>query len=869
MNTIHNYKINLIEKCKELERREYTITELTQKLNLYDYQFYILIKEKILEEKKNSKPTLISKASIEGIIESPEGFVNTIPVTVLELQIILDVPIELIGKCIDRGVLKSYRKKKRKGHMRSLFKLKELFSHHGEILDILSVHYDAVKENVRIDSINSVELRDSLIEKVQTTAERLSCDHLSSGYHDSELKKNSYELDPWQKNAVLAVEEGRNIFVQAPTGSGKTAIVEEYLKRNLANKTTLFYAVPIKALANDKFFDFCKMFGNENVGINTGDITLNSTAPIVVGTTEIVRNIIFDRADAYKTIAFDEAQYLGDPERGGAWEESIIMCADNTNLIFLSGSVSNAETVAEWVTKIKNKETQIFSETHRPVPLQFAFPYDKGYIKEDDWYDLKSLARKTNKDLYPEKEFFVQVEKSEMTPVLLFMARRRDCEDILAEIPPVSKESSDEMLALLSKHPEYKFVNLKLRNFLIKKRIAYHHSGLLPPEKRIVETFAKQGLLRFVSATMSLASGVNFSVRTCFINEYRRPGNGGIMQNLTPSEILQMWGRAGRRGLDTEGYLIPCMDIDHTDNFKKIKAYPEAIIRTNFVSPVNLLSILNRYSVGTLEELCEKSFSSFVENTKYRAFSDDTMKRDAGAICASPTYELPPYRQGIYANYNHEEMEEKFNCTKCENLRSCNRIYDKDIKYNPLQRMIKHLKINKFLTADFCLTEKGKLAERFHSETGLLVAHHIVEGKVTPSNILHYAATVSAPGHIDFTGDKKRLSLDIAKKIYPMHLFPNLWERQRGRLVFINWNPGAGAIADKWLKIDQWEEFSKNPKLAKIQGDIFRVLLRSGELLKSLSFIKDLYPELADAAHEAHKVLMKPPLVPEDLFNHF
>ncbi len=869
MNTILSYKKEFIEKCQKLEKREYTITELTHTLNLFDYQFHILLKEKALFEVKNSKPTLIDTHSLEHMIENSEEFINSIPVTVLELQKILDVPIELIGKLIDRGMLKSYRKKKRKGHMRSLFKLKELFFNHKKIYEILSVHYDQVKENTRIENINSVELKGSLLGKVQTTAERLAHDHLSSGYKNKVRTNKNYELDPWQKDAVLAVEENKNIFVQAPTGAGKTAIVEEYLNRNLANEVTLFYAVPIKALANDKFFDFCEMYGSDKVGINTGDITLNSTAPIVVGTTEIVRNIIFDRPDAYKTIAFDEAQYLGDPERGGAWEESIIMSADETNLIFLSGSVSNADEVAKWVTQIKNKKTEIFSETIRPVPLQFAFPYDKGYIKEDDWYDLKSLALKTNKNLYPEKEFFAQIEKSEMTPVLLFMARRRDCEDILTEIPQVSKESSDEMLTILSEHPEYKFVNLKLRNLLIKKRSAYHHSGLLPPEKRVVETFAKQGLLRFVSATMSLASGVNFSVRTCFINEYRRPGNGGIMQNLTPSEILQMWGRAGRRGLDTEGYLIPCMNIDHTDSFKNINAYPEAIERNNFVSPVNLLSILSRYSVDTLEELCEKSFSSFVENTKYRAFSDDTMKRDAGAICASPTYELPPYRQGVYANHKREKMEEMFNCTKCENLTSCNRIYEKNIKYNPLQRMIKHLKMNNFLTPDFCLTEKGKLAERFHSEAGLLVAHHIAEGKVTPSNILHYAATVSAPGHIDFTGNRKRLSLDIAKKIYPIHLFPTLWERQRGRLVFINWNPGAGAIADKWLKIDQWEEFSKNPHLAKIQGDIFRVLLRSGELLKSLSFIKDLCPDLAQAAHDAHKKLMKPPLVPENLFNHF
>jgi superfamily II RNA helicase len=868
MNPIQNYLEELIDRCEQLEIKEYTIPEFTQQLNILDYQVYLLIKEKTLFEVKKSKPAKINVGSIKKLKDAPLKFINLIPFSVLELQTITGVPFELIAKLIDHGYLNAYRKKRRKGHVRSLFKFKELFQNQNKIMDILSVHYEETAETDRINNINSDELENSLLTKIQHTAKRLAHDNLSGGLKNKEKKKNEYELDLWQKNAILAVEAGKNIFVQAPTGAGKTAIVEEYISRNIENGLTLFYAVPIKALANDKFFDFCELYGNDNVGINTGDITLNGSAPIIVGTTEIVRNIIFDNPEAYKTIAYDEAQYLGDPERGGAWEESIILCDDDTKLIFLSGSVSNAESVASWVSEIKNVKTDIFSETVRPVPLQFAFPYDNGYIKQEDWYDLQSLARKNDSDMYSEKRFFEQIEKSDMTPVLLFMARRRDCEDILTEISPVSKESSEEMRKILEEHPEYKFVNLRLRNLLVKKRIAYHHSGLLPPEKRVVETFAKKGLLRFVSATMSLASGVNFSVRTCFINEYRRPGNGGMMQDLSPSEILQMWGRAGRRGLDTEGYLIPCMNVDHTDNFKRIKAYPEAIERTNFVSPVNLLSILSRYSVGTLEKLCEKSFSSYVENVRYRSFSDETMKREAGAICASPTYELPPYRQAVYANTKRKKMEEMYNCTKCPNLDSCTRTYEKDIKYNPLQKMIKHLKINNYLTPDFNLTQKGKLAERFHSEAGLLVAHHIVEGKVNANNILHYAATVSAPGHIDFTGSRKRLQLDIAKKIYPNYLFPNLWERQRGRMVFVNWNPGAGVIADKWLKTENWEDFSKKPALAKIQGDIFRVLLRSGELLKSIGFIKDLNPELAQAAIEAHKKLMKPPLIPENLFNH-
>lgn len=869
MARIKKLKETFIHNLENVEAQDTSVPALAKLLGLYDYQIYLLVKENLLREIKGTNPTKVRAQSVQNLKSNPEAIFKKLSFSTVELQQMLDIPYEVIASIMDQGLLKSYRKKKRKGHMRSLFRMENLLKHEDLIEEVLERYYTKAAEGERVKKINVNDLNDHLHSKVLKTATRLEHDQLFQSIQDHEnlKKENNFELDPWQKNAILSIEQGNNIFVQAPTGAGKTAIVEQYITRNIDSGLTLFYAVPIKALANDKYFDFCDLYGKDNVGINTGDVTINGDAPIVVGTTEIVRNIIFDRPDAYQTIAFDEAQYLGDPERGGAWEESIILSSDHTTLIFLSGSVSNADQVVAWVEKIKGKKTETYSETVRPVPLQFAFPFENGYLEKDDWYDLSLLSQKTGKDFYAEKSFFEQIEKSQMTPVLLFMPRRRDCEEILATIPMTDKKSSDEMKKLLESHPDYQYVNLTLRNLLIKKKSAYHHSGLLPPEKRVVESFAKKGYLRFVAATMSLASGVNFSVRTCFIREYRRPGNGGNFQNLTPSEILQMWGRAGRRGLDTEGYLIPCMDVKDTDAFDNIKAYPEAIERDNFVSPVNLLSILSRYSVETLEELCEKSFSSFVEGAQYRVFSDATMIRDAGSICGSPTYELAPYRQGVYANLKRKEMESKFRCTNCENLANCTKVYEKNIKKNPLQKMVKHLKMNKFLTNDFCLTEKGILAERFHSETGLLVAHHILEGKVKPANLIHYAATVSSPGHIDFIGSRRRLTLDIAKRIYPMHLFPNLWERQRGRPVFINWNPGAGAVAEKWVEADDWQEFSKRPGLEKVQGDLFRVLLRTGELLKSLSFIKDLSPELAEAAKVGYKLIMKPPLLPEKLIH--
>jgi hypothetical protein len=213
-----------------------------------------------------------------------------------------------------------------------------------------------------------------------------------------------------------------------------------------------------------------------------------------------------------------------------------------------------------------------------------------------------------------------------------------------------------------------------------------------------------------------------------------------------------------------------------------------------------------------------------------------------------------------------EELRETFRCTSCENLKKCTKTYEDKIKMNPLQRMVKHLKMNDFISPDFQLTSKGRLAERFHSDMGLLVAHDIENGRVRPENLVEYAASVSTSGHIDFLGTRQRDHLGIAKRIYPQFLFPNLWERQRGRPVFINWNPGAGVVARRWVNADDWDGFAEEYKQRNIQGDLFRSLMRTGELLRSMGHIRDLRPDLAEAAMVASKLIMRPPLIPEELF---
>ncbi len=837
--------------------------KLADLLGLQLSHLNFMVQDGILEGEWVDGNCIISDTGIHWMREQPDAFIGALSLNGADLGRMIGLPGTYAGQWLGETGIEPLHHRKVKGKTRSIYCFADVLKMETEMMTVAERIKLRVQEKFKKIIIAYHADEQNLMERCVRTADRL----VQSGLATGEVPvRGEFVLDDWQIGAIQSLEAGRHVFVQAPTGAGKTAVIEEYLKRNLDAGINLFYAVPIKALANDKYFDFCELYGADRVGINTGDITLKANADIVVGTTEIVRNILMDRPDAYKVVAFDEAQYLGDEERGSAWEEAIIMAHSDTLMCFLSGSVANAEEVLGWIRNIKSREVSLFIEDHRPVPLQFAFPYGEGYLQQEDWPALKLLAQKTNRSYHAAMPaFFSAVLKAEMTPLLLFMPRRRDCEEILEGLERIDGTRSSQLNQFIDEHEDGHTLNLRLRLLITTRGVAYHHSGLLPSEKRVVETLAKKGRLRMITATMSLASGVNFSVRTCMISGYRRPGNGGNMQDLLPSEILQMWGRAGRRRLDTEGYVIPCMNINDAEGFKKIQAFPQPIVRSNFVSAMNILSILSRHDIDMLEELYRQSFSSFVYNTKYRIFSDSAMERDAGAICGASTYHLPPYRQGVYKNLPAERMEKEFRCFSCSNLKRCTKTYE-EIKPNPLQTMLKHLIINDYLQPNFKLTRKGSFAERFHSEIGLLVAEDIVHDRVKPAQIIEYCASANAAAYKDFSGTRQRFFHPKGRQIYPSHLFPSMWEMHRGRKAFIYWNPGAGQLARRWVNADSWEDFMSDPDMESMQGDIFRMLLRAGELLKSMSMIGDLDPVLAEAAHVGCKLIMRPPLIPDSLF---
>jgi superfamily II DNA/RNA helicase len=344
--------------------------------------------------------------------------------------------------------------------------------------------------------------------------------------------------DVWQQQAVSALREGRDVVVQAPTGSGKTLVFE--LWSNFGrNRGQAIYTVPTRALANDKLAEWRAR--GWNAGIATGDLAENLSAPVLVATLETQKNRLI-AGDGPSLLVVDEYQMIADEDRGLNYEIALALAPSRTQLLLLSGSVANPHHVVQWLTRLGRKATLIRHE-ERPVPLE------EVSVPNLQWH-LPAEIR----SYWP--RFCAKALAENLGPILLFAPRRQHAEEIAAEIArqlptPVPLRLSDAQRRLVGEHLAR----------MLKSRVAYHHSGLSYGARAgVIEPLAKAGQLRVVVATMGLAAGINFSLRSVALtgHSYRRDG---VEVPLRSDELLQMFGRAGRRGIDETGYLL----VGHDD----------------------------------------------------------------------------------------------------------------------------------------------------------------------------------------------------------------------------------------------------------------------------------------------------------------
>ncbi|MCG8527362.1 MAG: DEAD/DEAH box helicase, partial [Opitutales bacterium] len=339
--------------------------------------------------------------------------------------------------------------------------------------------------------------------------------------------------DLWQQQAVREIQDGKDVIVDAPTGAGKTYIFE-LLVESKKFKGQLVYTVPTRALANDKLLEWREK--GWNVGIATGDISENPDAPVLVATLETQKNRLFER-EGPKLLVVDEYQMLADSSRGVNYEITIAIAPLTTQLLLLSGSVGNASSVQKWLTRL-GREAILISHKERPVPQEQIY--------------LEALPDRISKSIYgywPKN--IAKALKANLEPILIFAPQRKDAERIARQV--ASMMPDDDPLEL---NPEQKKLTDDKLKKLLKSRVAYHHSGLSYTQRAgVIEPLAKHGQLRVVVATTGLGSGINFSMRSVIVadRDYRIEES---KVQLRPDELLQMFGRAGRRGKDDRGYIL-------------------------------------------------------------------------------------------------------------------------------------------------------------------------------------------------------------------------------------------------------------------------------------------------------------------------
>ena len=466
-----------------------------------------------------------------------------------------------------------------------------------------------------------------------------------------------FELDDFQVEACRSLEDGSSVLVCAPTGAGKTVVGEFAITLALAGGQKCYYTTPIKALSNQKYNDLVDRHGSDRVGLLTGDNSINAAAPVVVMTTEVLRNMLYVGSDALTGLGYvvmDEVHYLGDLFRGAVWEEVLIHLPDSVRLVALSATVSNAEEFGAWLVTVRG-DTRVIVHEQRPVPLwQHVLVGSRLFDLFKD-ADPTSATVEGPADVNPELREYLsdrmrvwdvgtrgrvrrrgpgwrpphrpdvvtRLDREGLLPLITFIFSRLGCDAavrqcVLAGLWLTEPAERDEITALVEERtagiPSEDLEVLGYWEWLdgLRRGVAAHHAGLIPAFKETVEELFVRGLVRAVFATETLALGINMPAR-CVLLERLTKFNGETHADITPGEYTQLTGRAGRRGIDIEGHAVvlwsPDIDLTRVAGLASTRTYPlRSSFRPSYNMAVNLVGQMGR---SAARALLDASFAQF------------------------------------------------------------------------------------------------------------------------------------------------------------------------------------------------------------------------------------------------------------------
>jgi ATP-dependent RNA helicase HelY len=452
-----------------------------------------------------------------------------------------------------------------------------------------------------------------------------------------------FELDQFQLDACYALEAGKGVLVAAPTGAGKTIVGEFAVDLVINSGGKCFYTTPIKALSNQKFQELTLKYGDNKIGLLTGDTSINSEAQIVVMTTEVLRNMIYANSSTIadlKYVVMDEVHFLADKFRGAVWEEILIHLSEKVQIISLSATVSNAEEFGEWLQTVRGDTEVIVSEV-RPVPLYQHVLFGNRLL------DLFGENQKLNSELTRlERESYRQIrgtwrgkpkgprvlsrpeiveklDRAGLLPAITFIFSRNNCEAavrqcLAAGVRLTNSEERKEIRAVIGKNlknlGEEDLVLLGYYEWAdaLERGIASHHAGLLPAFKVTVEELFQRGIIKAVFATETLALGINMPAKTVVLERLSK-WNGEAHVAISPGEYTQLTGRAGRRGIDIEGNAVILWnnDLDSTSvgGLASTRTYP---LKSSFKPTYNMsINLISQLGTNRARTSLESSLAQF------------------------------------------------------------------------------------------------------------------------------------------------------------------------------------------------------------------------------------------------------------------
>jgi superfamily II RNA helicase len=651
----------------------------------------------------------------------------------------------------------------------------------------------------------------------------------------------AFTPDPFQLDALSAIEHA-DCLVTAPTGAGKTWIAEKAIARIHAGGGKAWYACPLKALSNAKYAEFSAIFGAKHVGILTGDRKENPDAPIIVGTTEILRNQLYDtmhRGESLPAdiVVLDEAHFLGDADRGVVWEEIIIYLPVRIPLLLLSATVGNADHIAAWLVSIRQKKCLVIAENKRPVPLYPIFLHPSGsllpltdplkaggkaplYKKVNNFIKAKkSKQRRLSPILPPFDDILRVLRKYDLLPAIFFLKSRADCDRALdlcrtkSTVPPGRAQKITELISEFAEHKAHILRHRQLWH-LTHLALGSHHSGQLPSWKLVLEKLMTAGLLDAVFATSTVSAGVNFPARSvAFLNSDRFNGHQFLPLNST--EFHQMTGRAGRRGMDNNGFalLIPSKFMDIRWIAKLLHSPPTDVlsqIRINFSMVLNLLL---SHEPAEIEALLKKSFASYL-------------------LRNTPSRRRP--------NIAHDDLWLDF-------------LHHLDF-----------LQQTGFAGQQGELTDDGRWASQLRVDQPLLIAEGFRQDLFPESDPALLAAVIASFVYDRESNDR------MAKKISPKSVSKAFSKMDRGLRPFARQmlaqgfevqplflRPAAATFA--WASGQAWEKVLTLSEME--EGDLAMLMLRTADNLRHVRGLHRVFPKAAASASAAIEIILREPVV--------